>query len=198
MSASDNRLNFFYGQDAVGAFTSTDYPTVPGLYGYMPARSAAHYQMGLALKACERPKCWYRRDGCLVKFTVARSPSQGSLELTDFAMETEPLPVLAVVRDLMFSSRITQAARHAQAELKIVRDPAKLADLDGRLLIADLNQEGALAAAAAWRGRTGRVVIGYVQHVDAEKIRAARAAGIDEVMPRSQFVLKLPELLVKD
>ena len=110
-------------------------------------------------------------------------------------LDAKPLPVLAVVRDLMFSSRITQAARHAQAELKIVRDPATLADLDGRLVIADLNQEGALDAAAAWRERTGRVVIGYVQHVDAETMRAARAAGIEQVMPRSQFVLKLPELL---
>ena len=110
-------------------------------------------------------------------------------------LDAKPLPVLAVVRDLMFSSRITQAARHAQTELKIVRDPAKLADLDGRFVIADLNQEGVLQAAASWRGRTGRVVIGYVQHVDAETIRAARAAGIEQVMPRSQFVLKLPELL---
>ena len=116
-------------------------------------------------------------------------------ETLDLLIDIKPLPVLAAVSDLMFSSRITQAARHAQVDLKIVRDPDKLADLDGRLLVADMNQEGVLEAAAAWRERTGRPVVGYVQHVDAEKIRAARAAGIDEVMPRSQFVLKLPALL---
>ena len=38
--------------------------------------------------------------------------------------EVTTLPVLAVVRDLMFSSRIQQAGRHAGSEVKIVRDPA--------------------------------------------------------------------------
>ena len=109
--------------------------------------------------------------------------------------EVTTLPVLAVVRDLMFSSRIQQAGRHAGSEVKIVRDPATLAERDGRLVIVDLNLDGALDAATAWRARTNRPVVGFVQHVDAERIRAARAAGIDEVMPRSRFVVELPELL---
>ena len=61
----------------------------------------------------------------------------------------------------------------------------------------DLNQPGAIDAAGAWRGRAGggADVIGFVSHVDTATIQKARAAGIDRVMARSQFVQVLPELL---
>ena len=38
-------------------------------------------------------------------------------------------------------------------------------------------------------------IVGFVSHVQADVIAAARAAGIDEVMARSAFVTRLPELL---
>jgi hypothetical protein len=111
-------------------------------------------------------------------------------------MADDPLPVLAVVRDLMFVGRITAEARAAGATLTVVRDPAKLADAaPARLLIADLNLAGALDAAAAWRAATGGAIVGFVAHTDVETITRARAAGIDRVMARSQFVQVLPGLL---
>lgn len=106
-----------------------------------------------------------------------------------------PSPVLVLVRDLMFSSRIGATARAMDAPVKLLRDPASLAGAEGRFLIVDLNQPGALDAAVAWKADTSGEVVGFVSHVDVETIARARAAGIGRVMPRSQFVNALADLL---
>ena len=103
--------------------------------------------------------------------------------------------MLVLVRDLMFSSRISATARAAGTVVKLLREPSQLAGAAGRLLITDLNQPGVIGAAAEWSvARPGRRVVGFVSHVDTETIKAARAAGL-EVMPRSRFVEALPDLL---
>ena len=38
--------------------------------------------------------------------------------------------------------------------------------------------------------------LGFVSHVDAERIQAARAVGIDEVMARSAFATQLADILL--
>jgi hypothetical protein len=109
-----------------------------------------------------------------------------------------PMPsavVLCLVRDLLFYSKIRAAAESAGIPLKSLRDPAKLTDEIGCGLIVDLNQENALQAAAAWRQQTGRPVVGFVSHVDTDTIQNARAAGIDQVLARSQFEKNLPNIL---
>ena len=105
--------------------------------------------------------------------------------------------MLALIRDLMFSSRVTGTAAELGIPVRVIRDPARLAGEPGRRLIVDLNQPGAIDAASAWRGRGGgrADVIGFVSHVDTATIQQARAAGIDRVMARSQFVQVLPQLL---
>jgi hypothetical protein len=104
---------------------------------------------------------------------------------------------IALVRDLMFSSRITATARAAGREVTVVREPAKLAEAGGAgLLIVDLNLEGAIAAAVAWKDATADgQAVGFVSHVDMQTIQQAREAGIDRVMARGEFVRVLPELL---
>jgi hypothetical protein len=108
---------------------------------------------------------------------------------------SESLPVLVLVRDLMFSSRIAAVARDAGVAVNLLRDPQKLAGTPGERLIVDLNQPGALEAAAAWMRTSAGQVIGFVSHVNSETIHSARAAGLDRVLPRSRFVEQLPELL---
>ena len=108
----------------------------------------------------------------------------------------DPPPVLVLVRDLMFSGRIGATARAMNAPVRLLRDPAALEAETGRRLIVDLNQPGALDAAVRWKGASGGEVVGFVSHVDADTIGRARAAGIDRIMPRSQFVNALAELLV--
>jgi hypothetical protein len=109
--------------------------------------------------------------------------------------ETEPTPTLALVRDLMFSSKIIATARAEGVAVKIVREAAKLAGEAGTCLLVDLNQDGAIPAASEWKTRTGGAVIGFVSHVDAPTIAQARDAGFDQVLARSRFVEILPHLL---
>jgi hypothetical protein len=110
-------------------------------------------------------------------------------------MTQAPLPpILALVRDLIFSTRIVAEARAAGVECKIVRDPAKI-PAEGRLLIVDLNLDGAIPAAAAWGAVGNRPVVGFVSHVDTEIISRAREAGITQILARSRFVQILPDLL---
>jgi len=104
-------------------------------------------------------------------------------------------PVLCLVRDLLFYSKIRAAAGSAGIEIKSIRNPVKLTSEIGCALIVDLNQPDALSAAAAWRLQTQRPVIGFVSHVDTETINAARAAGISRILARSQLEQNLPTIL---
>ena len=101
-----------------------------------------------------------------------------------------------MVRDLLFASKISAAAQQAGVAFKVIRDPAKLAGENGDRLIVDLNQPAALEAAAQWKTESNGRVIGFVSHVDRETIDRASELGIDQVLPRSQFVARLPELLL--
>ena len=112
--------------------------------------------------------------------------------------QAEAPPILVLVRDLMFSGRILAEARAAGVDVKVIRDPAKIGELetaDSSLMIADLNLPGAIMAAADWRRRANGTVVGFVSHVDTESISQAKAAGLDQVLARSGFVTILPELL---
>ena len=110
--------------------------------------------------------------------------------------EPTPSPVLALVRDLIFSSRITATAKATGVNVKVVRDSTTLANQPGSLLIVDLNQPGFIEAAAEWKATTAREVIGFVSHVDGETIALAKAAGF-ETLPRSRFVEELESILTR-
>jgi hypothetical protein len=118
---------------------------------------------------------------------------QARFQLT--AMEADP-PVVALVRDLIFASRITATAAGAGICVKLIRDPAKLAGQPARRVICDLNLDGAIEAVQAWKQQPGGGdVVGFVSHVDTATIDRARAAGVDRVLARSRFVELLPTLL---
>ena len=110
--------------------------------------------------------------------------------------EAAASPVVVLVRDLILGSRVSAAAARLGVPIRSLRDPTALADAAGDRLIVDLNLDGAIAAATAWRSAAaGRTVVGFVSHVDAETTRHAREQGIDRVLARSRFVEILPELL---
>ena len=96
--------------------------------------------------------------------------------------------------DLMFTSRITGTARALNLDMRVCRRPADLQNLAAahplECAIVDLDQPGldiaALVAAVKQSGPA--TVIGFGSHVAAETLRAAREAGCDLVLPRSQFV----------
>ncbi|HEX8522764.1 MAG TPA: hypothetical protein VF669_10945 [Tepidisphaeraceae bacterium] len=103
--------------------------------------------------------------------------------------------ILIHVRDLMFSTRIVEAAKDLKLPFKVVRNAQQLPGESGRKLIVDLNQEGALDAALAWKQAHAGPVLGFVSHVDAETIARAREGGIDQIVSRGQFVSDLPQFL---
>lgn len=109
----------------------------------------------------------------------------------------DPVPrtILALVRDLIFASKISVCARDAQVDCRIIRDVAGLANQSGDLLLVDLNEPGAIEAASQWQRDSGRSVVGFVSHVDVARIDQARQAGITQVMARSGFVAALPSLI---
>ncbi len=111
---------------------------------------------------------------------------------TPFASE----PTIVLCRDLLFASKITGAAKANGVPIKLVRDANELTGIVGRKLIADLNQADAIEACAAWKRGSERTVVGFVSHVDAPTITRARDAGIDLILPRSQFVATLQDLLL--
>lgn len=112
--------------------------------------------------------------------------------------------VLCVVDDMLFASKIRAAAGVVGVTVAFEKNPDAVAarvraerpalvifDLDSTRLravetIAALKADPALA-----RTRT----LGYVSHVQTERIAAARAAGIDEVKARSAFASQLGEIL---
>jgi hypothetical protein len=94
----------------------------------------------------------------------------------------------------MFLSKVTATARSAGVAVQVVRDPGMLPATGARLLV-DLNQDGALDAAAAWKAATGGEVVGFVAHVDVDTIERAKRAGLDQVFPRSRFTADLERLV---
>lgn len=112
--------------------------------------------------------------------------------------------ILAAVDDLLFSSKIRTTAKGLGLELAFARTPdavvAEAERLAPQLVIFDLNSERVQALEAISRLKADPDlrairVVGFVSHVDAPRIAAARAAGADEVMPRSAFAANLAEIL---
>ena len=113
------------------------------------------------------------------------------------------LQVLAVMDDLLFLSRVREAARGAGVEVRPVRQPAQLVEGvrdGGRLVLVDADSSrlpwaDALAALKAEGLLDAVPVVAFFSHAHAERAETARAAGCDRVFPRSAFVRELPTLL---
>ena len=110
-------------------------------------------------------------------------------------IDTHPQPVVAVVKDLMFGSKISATARAAGQAIVMLRDPAAALAQAGRLLLVDLSLPGAIEAAAGWKLAHQQPVVGFVSHVDTETIAKARQAGLDQVLARSAFSAQLESLI---
>ena len=109
---------------------------------------------------------------------------------------------MAVVTDLIFATKITSTAASVGAPVRVVRGLDQLGESlkDGRapLVLIDLEADGIDSMAAIGTCRRSGLelrVIAFGSHVRRDLLAAARAAGADEVMPRSAFVTRLPALL---
>jgi CheY-like chemotaxis protein len=111
--------------------------------------------------------------------------------------------VIALVDDLMFLSRIREAARGAGASILSARTGADLvaaARDGGRLVLVDADSARlpwaqAVSALRAEPALAGLPVLAFLSHVNAERAEAARAAGCTRVLARGAFVRELPQLV---
>ncbi|MHB8586567.1 MAG: hypothetical protein ACYDDF_12135 [Thermoplasmatota archaeon] len=112
---------------------------------------------------------------------------------------------LVVAPDLLFRVRIQGAADQAKATLRYVRTAddlrATLAEPTERfeLVVLDLNATGfdpiSVVRAVRTSVGTGQArIVGFLSHVQTALAQAAREAGVDAVMSRSEFVQSLPSL----
>lgn len=102
----------------------------------------------------------------------------------------------------MLRSRVTSAAKAVGVEVRFVSSESQIAAIEPapRFVIVDLNGRRVDGVALVARLKAdpalaGIRLVGFVAHVDADTVSAARAAGIDEVMARGAFVDRLPGLL---
>jgi len=109
---------------------------------------------------------------------------------------------IAVVRDLIFSSKISGTARAVGIDAKIVSTTNALqAALDGgdvALVIVDMSlpNDEAIAALRCGAGHASRpTTVAFYSHVQSALREAAEQAGADLIMARSKFTEDLPQLL---
>ena len=106
---------------------------------------------------------------------------------------------LLICDDLIFTSKVTATARAKGLHVLPVRSGeaalTAAANAPPACVIVDLHNAGldieVLLVGLRAACRTMPRVVGFGSHVDVETLRAARDAGCDLVMPRSQFVKKL-------
>jgi CheY-like chemotaxis protein len=111
--------------------------------------------------------------------------------------------VLAVVNDLFFSVKITDAAKRVGMPVEFVKEGAELiakAKTKPTLIIFDLNFDQVDPLKLISKLKTGSdykgiSVIGYLSHVQGDLKLKAQEAGCDMVMARSAFSQNLPQIL---
>lgn len=110
--------------------------------------------------------------------------------------------VVALVTDLIFSTRIASTARAVGTPLKVVTSldalRSELTSGTVSCVLLDLSADGVDPHEAVRAAKDAAVppkVIAYLPHVRNDQAEAARRAGADEVLPRSAFSTRLPALL---
>jgi PleD family two-component response regulator len=111
--------------------------------------------------------------------------------------------ILAVVSDLFFSVKITDAAKRAGMTVDFVKDETEVlakAQSHPSLIIFDLNFESLkpldlIAKLKATNELKSISVLGYLSHVQGELKQKAHETGCDMVLARSAFSQNLPQIL---
>ena len=112
--------------------------------------------------------------------------------------------ILAVLDDLMFSSKIKTTANQLGVPVTFARSAesalGEMRKTTPGLVIFDLNNPrtnplGIVTAMKQDPALASIPTVGYASHVQVDVINAARQAGVDEVLPRSAFTMQLAAIL---
>lgn len=112
------------------------------------------------------------------------------------------MKALGLIRDLFFRAKIDAVAAAVGAEVEYASSldaiAPRCAEINPSIILADLSDATFPALetlnqirAAAPKAR----VVGFASHVDLKSLKAAREAGYDLTLSRSEFTTQLPDLL---
>ncbi len=109
---------------------------------------------------------------------------------------------LGLVRDLFFRSKLDAVAESLDAEILYASDLAsaskRASEKKPSVVFADLSDAAFPAADTAAKIREtvpNAKLIGFASHIDLKPLRAAREAGFDQTLSRSEFTARLGDLL---
>lgn len=114
--------------------------------------------------------------------------------------------IIAVLDDLIFSSKIREAAKPLSVDLELIKSPnglsQKIKSEKPSLLIFDLNSKSCNPLETIKDLKSSPElkdipILGYLSHVQTELKDAAVEAGCDLVLPRSRFSRELREILMR-
>ncbi len=112
--------------------------------------------------------------------------------------------VLALVSDLLFSSRIEAVAREIGVEVEFVISPQefsrRVADRQPHLVLVDTQARGIpwmemIRRAKADPTTNSVPVLAFGKHTEVDLIRNARLAGCDRFVSNNQFFREMPQLI---
>jgi hypothetical protein len=106
------------------------------------------------------------------------------------------MKIAALVDDIFFSSKISTTAKQVGSEIVFCKS-AEAAPADADRICVDLNSSSfdAVGEIRKLKDRCAAPVLAYFSHVQVDLKQRAEEAGADEIMPRSVFSQRLPEIL---
>jgi DNA-binding NarL/FixJ family response regulator len=112
------------------------------------------------------------------------------------------MKALGLVRDLFFRAKIDAVAGALGIEVKYASSldavAARCAAIHPSIIFTDLSDATFPALETLKQIRAaapGARAIGFASHVDLKSLKAARDAGYDQTLSRSEFTTQLPDLL---
>jgi DNA-binding NarL/FixJ family response regulator len=108
--------------------------------------------------------------------------------------------VVALMDDLFFQMKVAETAKHLGLELKVAANGdalLQLLDPAPKLVIVDLNArcQPIQVIERVRAAKNGVRLVGFLSHVQTDLAAQARAAGCNDVMPRSAFTQNLAAIL---
>lgn len=107
--------------------------------------------------------------------------------------------ILLLSDDLIFTSRVAGTGADLGIPVRVAKSPAALKGIASQstpsCVILDLQAPGLMIADMAAYLKAlvpPPTIVAYGSHVDVATLKAAREAGCEHVLPRSQFVQELP------
>jgi DNA-binding NarL/FixJ family response regulator len=157
--------------------------------------ATAHFRSGILLSAI---------TGEIVADLIqSRKPS---IEIAPFSparfAEVPRINTLALIRDILFRSRIDATAQSLGNEVAYASDLEqalrRCTEIRPVIVLVDLSDAAFPPTDTCSKIRVvvpQARLVGFASHVDIKKLSAARSAGFDLTLSRSEFTSRLPELL---